>query len=75
MTITAEMKRSIPDALYSCETFECSSEVSYPASMLHWHPRDECFYCEGCHDGERIEEDPRWSDEACPSLAEVLAVP
>ena len=73
MEITAEMRSTVPEALYGCETFECATEISYPANLLSWHPRDECFYCEGCHINQSKENDPLYSD--CPSLAEVLAAP
>ena len=77
MTVTAEMKRAAPDPVYGCKTSECATEISYPADMLYWHPRDACFYCEHCHDVACEDSDPAWNDDddACPSLAEVLRVP
>ena len=74
-TITDEMRRAAPDALYPCETYGCAEERTYPADELHWHPRHECFYCEGCHSGEHEKGDPRWGDAECPTLAQVLRAP
>ena len=75
VTITDVMRRAAPDALYPCETYECAEERTYPADELHWHPRHECFYCEGCHSGEHQDGDPRWGDAECPTLAQVLRAP
>ena len=87
MTISDEMRRAVPEALYSCRTEHCATDVSYPAEMLTWW-RDG-FYCETCIDelaphqddilgdteDERDEQwDRLWEERHDgPSLATVLA--
>ena len=85
--ITDEMRRSVPEALYSCRTKHCATDVSYPPEMLRWW-RDG-FYCETCidegapHPDDILSDDPDEQEEQSdrlweerhdgPSLSQVLS--
>ena len=76
MTITAEMKRAAPDALYGCAKQSCADQKSVRASELWWYRAG--FYCALCMDAmvyEAQQANPDHADDHLhhgPTLAKAI---